>query len=125
MTSPTQRSLKYLRERGFTVAITEHWNHYTQRRMDLFGFGDLLAVGNGCIILVQTTSGANTAARITKIKTECRDAAIAWLNAGGQFEVHGWRELVKRNKDGTKAVRGKWEVKLSCVTLADFAEVVK
>jgi len=28
-------------------------------------------------------------------------------------------------KDGTKAKRGKWEVKLSRVTLADFAEVVE
>ena len=119
-TSPTQRSIKYMRELGYTCAIVEHWNHYTQRRNDLFGFGDLLAVGNGSIVLIQVTSGSNTAARIKKIKTECRDNAIAWLQAGGQVEVQSWRQLVKRNKDGTKSKRGRWEIRLSCITMEDL-----
>ena len=109
-----------MRELGYTCAIVEHWNHYTQRRNDLFGFGDLLAVGNGSIVLIQVTSGSNTAARITKIKTECRDNAIAWLQAGGLIEIHGWRQLVKRNKDGSKAKQKRWEVKLEVISMEDL-----
>ena len=43
-TSPTQLSLKKLREEGYTVAVVEHWNSFARIRQDLFGFIDLLAL---------------------------------------------------------------------------------
>jgi hypothetical protein len=39
-TSPTQLSLKKLREEGYTVAVVEHWNSFARIRQDLFGFID-------------------------------------------------------------------------------------
>ena len=43
-TSPTQLSLKKLREEGYIVAVVEHWNSFARIRQDLFGFIDLLAL---------------------------------------------------------------------------------
>ena len=65
--SPTSRSLKWLRDKGYTVAITERWNSYAKVRVDLFGFADLLCLGDGEIIAVQVTSGANHSARRDKL----------------------------------------------------------
>ena len=44
MTSPTQRSLAALRERGMLAEVVERWNPYTKTRKDLFGFVDIVAV---------------------------------------------------------------------------------
>ena len=41
-TSPMQRSLKHLRDAGWTCAIVEHWNLHAKIRQDLFGFGELV-----------------------------------------------------------------------------------
>lgn len=119
--SPTQRTLKYLRDLNYTCEVVERWNAHTKTRKDLFGFGDVIAVGNETTLLVQVTSGSNTAARIAKIKNECRENARNWLLAGNEIEVHGWRPLVAYKKDGTKAKRLKWTIKLSSVTLEDLA----
>jgi len=115
MTSPTQRSLKLLRDAGYQVAILEHWNGFIKRRQDLWNFGDLLAVKasqNGSII-VQTTSTANMSARVNKI----RDIAEAqvWLAAGNQIIVHGWA------KRGDRGKRKLWECKVRPITGEDFA----
>lgn len=101
-TSPTQRSLKLLRDRGFTAVITERWNHHAKLRQDLFGFIDILALNIPVgILAVQTTTGANLAARIAKI--QALPAARVWLEAGGLIVVHGWR------KAGARGARKLWE----------------
>ena len=41
--SPTQRSLKHLREAGYDVEIVEKWNMWSRTRRDLFNMFDLLA----------------------------------------------------------------------------------
>ena len=65
--TPTQRSLAYLREQGYTVAIVERWNPFARIRQDLFGFVDLLAIRKGETLAVQTTS-TNVSERIKKIQ---------------------------------------------------------
>ena len=95
-TSPTQRSLKWLRQRGFTAAITERWCGFSKRRIDLFGFIDIVALCPIGVVAVQTTSGANVAARISKIRE--LDAAKRWLDVGGHIVVHGWRKVGARGK---------------------------
>ncbi len=86
-TSPTQRSLALLRKQGYRVAITEHWNSFVKRRQDLFGFIDLMAIGDP-MLAIQTTSGTNVAARVTKILES--DAARDWIESGHRIIVHGW-----------------------------------
>lgn len=90
-TSPTQRSLKYLRESGYTVAIVEYWNAFTKRRHDLFQFADLLAIRENEVLLVQVTSGTNVSARIKKISENEHIGAVR--KSGMRVEVHGWRKL--------------------------------
>lgn len=105
-TSPTTRTLKALREKGYTCEVTERWCQFSKRRKDLFGFIDILAIKDGRIVGVQATSGDNTSSRVAKIKTEPK--AQAFLNAGGKILVIGWRKKVTKKKDGTKSRRPKW-----------------
>ena len=89
--SPTQRSLKYLRDLGYTVAIVEYFNYFTKRRHDLFQFADLLAIRKDEVLLVQVTSGTNVSARVKKITDNEHLPAVR--EAGMRVEVHGWRKL--------------------------------
>lgn len=105
--SPTERSLKYLRDAGYTVAKAEHWNPFARRRVDLFGFIDLVAIRPGETLAVQTTSRSNVAARRRKILG--LDAALTWLQAGNRIVVHGWdktglREIMIGESDFTIAI---------------------
>ncbi|MFD2175670.1 hypothetical protein [Rhodobacter lacus] len=112
--TPTQRSIKLLKEDGWEVAIVEKWNPHIRIRQDLFGFADLLAIKPGVTpLLVQTTSGSGTAARRTKILAEPR--AETALQSGFEIVVHGWRKL--------KTKGNRWCAKVEPVTLEDFANV--
>lgn len=104
MSSPTQRSLAYLRKQGWTVCIVEKWIEQAQKRVDAFGFGDLLACKpTGEIALVQTTTAANMAAR--KAKIYAIPQAAVWSQAGGKVILHGWA------KRGPRGKRKLWQVK--------------
>jgi hypothetical protein len=113
-TSPTQRSLKLLREAGYYAAITEHWNQFAHIRQDLFGFCDIIAFKpDGGVLMVQTTSGGNVAARVAKIVSN--DIARAWLQSENRvIVVHGWA------KRGDRGKRKLWECRVVEVTTADF-----
>jgi hypothetical protein len=101
-TSPTQRSLKLLRDRGYLVAVVEKWNPAIHIRQDLWGFGDLLAIkGDDCLI-VQTTSGANVASRLAKIRAASM-AALWLVSPHRRIVVHGWR------RGGARGKRKLWE----------------
>lgn len=89
--SPTQRSLKYLRDLGYHVEIVEHFNSFTKQRKDLFGFADLLAIRENEVLLVQVTSRGNVSARVNKI-TESPLLGIV-RKAAIRIEVHGWGKL--------------------------------
>jgi hypothetical protein len=104
MSSPTQRSLKFLREQGYHAAIVEKFNQFARIRQDVFKFGDLLAMHpEHGIVLVQTTSGSNMAARRTKIAEN--PLAPAWKAAGGKILLHGW------SKQGARGKRKTWQVR--------------
>jgi hypothetical protein len=118
MTSPTQRSLKVMREAGFHCEIVEHFNSFTKQRKDLLGFADLLCLKPGePPTLVQVTA-AGSAARVKKILAEPR-AKLA-LECGFRILVHGWRKLAAYKQDGSRAARDRWEPKVVLVELEDF-----
>src|SRR5438445_13003296 len=106
--SPTARSLAFLRRLGFTAAVVERWLPHVGVRSDLFGFADVLAVHarDRLFLLAQVTTAANTAARLAKARA--RPELLAWLKAGGVFEVHGW------SKRGNR-----WAVRRVAVVLED------
>ena len=108
-TSPTQRSLKHLRELGYQVGVTEKWNPFARIRQDLFGFFDMVCVHPERKILgVQTTTRPNMAARLEKAKGNA--ALVAWILAGGCIQVHGW---IKR--------KGHWVVDIRDLSISDLA----
>ena len=103
MTSPTQRTLKELRDRGYPlVQVVEKWIAQARKRVDLFGIIDVVAVGDD-IVGVQCTSYSNVSARVHKITDS--PALPVLRKAGIRVLVHGWRK-----------VKGRWvlrEVDLS------------
>lgn len=102
--SPTQRSKAYAQKLGYTVAIVEKWNQWAKVRQDLFGIGDLLCLSvNKPLLLIQTTSDSNMAARIAKALSSPHLAA--WMSTGNLFEVWGW------GKKGARGKRKTWELR--------------
>jgi hypothetical protein len=82
------------------VAICEHWNPFARIRQDLFGILDLISLSpDGETIGVQTTSGSNVAARVSKITAS--EHLPALRRAGWRLVIHGWR----RNAAGKWVLR--------------------
>ena len=95
--SPTQRTLKKLRESGDypLVAIVERWNAFAKIRQDLFGIIDLLAIDSkGNTVGIQVTSYSNISARVKKM--EDSDAIHHLRDANWVLLVQGWHK--KNNK---------------------------
>lgn len=105
--SPTQRTLKHLRDMGLIAQITERWNVFARRRQDLFGFVDVLALDtrNATILGIQTTSGVNVAHRIKKILASKN--LRPFVLAGGAVEVWGWR----KTKGGIRGGVARWRLR--------------
>lgn len=97
--TPTERSLRFIENDMIAVSgvqVVERWNPFAKRRIDLFGFGDILYYGVGRVVIVQTTSYSGMSARIAK----CKKLAAAWLWAGpwARVEIHGWKAPTKTIK---------------------------
>ena len=93
-TSPTQLSLKLMRDRGFYAEVVERFNFFTKRKNDFAGFIDVLCLTEGVVMGVQTTSYSNASSRVKKIK-EHENYPIV-VAAGIKIEVHGWRKVKNR-----------------------------
>lgn len=101
MSSPTQRSLAKLRKDGWTlVEVTERWVPFAKVRRDLFQFIDVLAIRANETLAVQTTSGANVAARFEKMRL--LPSVTHWLACPTRrVVIHGWRKVGARGKRKT------------------------
>ncbi len=97
--TPTQRSLKHMRDQGYLCEVTERWNQWAKVRQDLFNFVDILCIKDGKTVAVQTTSYSNISARIKKIQG--LDSYPIIKSAGWEIVVHGW----KKDKSGKWMVR--------------------
>lgn len=91
--TPTQRSLAHMRKLGYLCEVTERWNNFAKIRQDLYGFIDVLCVGED-IVGVQTTTKGNMKARIDKISNHDNFAAV--LGSGIRIVVHGWEKKDNR-----------------------------
>ena len=90
--TPTERSLKYLREQGYLCAIVEKWNPHARIRQDLWGWCDILAIKKDEVLAVQVTS-TGVAARIKKIQESETVGRVREANI--RIEVHGWSKNSK------------------------------
>jgi hypothetical protein len=111
--TPTQRTLARLRAEGWVAVGVERWNPHARIRQDLFGCIDVLAVSEtGGILGVQACAAASHAARRAKAIAE--PSLLAWLRAGGRFQVMSWR------KAGARGKRKLWAARVEEITLASL-----
>lgn len=94
--TPTQKSLAYLKENGYTTAVVERWNPFAKIRQDLFGFIDIIAIRPSRIQAIQTTSSENLKARIKKI-IGLKEAVLV-SSSGCDIIVHGWGKTKHKSK---------------------------
>lgn len=92
--SPTQRSLKHLRELGYTAQVVEQSIRIPGKGMfkrDLWNCVDILAIRPGMPVLgIQCTSHSNLAARVKK----CTELGQEWLATGcTALECWAFRQL--------------------------------
>jgi hypothetical protein len=122
--TPTQRTMKALRKKGFTCAIVEKWNPYAKRgpeafgiRQDLFGFIDILALDwSKGVIGVQST-GVDFSGHHKKLIGERRENCIRWLLTPGCFlELWAWRKI-KKVRGGKQMI---YKPRIKLYTLEDF-----
>jgi len=89
--SPTQNSLKRLRKAGYEAGVVEKWVPQARRRIDLWGFVDIVAVHpTAGLVMCQTTTAGNMASRMSKAAKI--PAAGYCVSAGVTVEVHGWKK---------------------------------
>lgn len=88
--------MAYLRSKGASAAIVEHWNSFANIKQDLFSWIDVLAILDGKFVGVQTTTQAHAAERIDKARGKV--ALQDWLKAGGILVVHCWAKRGGRDK---------------------------
>ena len=123
MTTPTQRTLRALRELGRICGITEHWQAIPTHpgggyRKDLFGFVDVISLDPERGVVAIQSCGQSFAQHERKIlDSECTENVIAWLRTPrGAVELWGWRKV--KLKRGGKAM--VWRPRIREFTLSDF-----
>ncbi len=120
--SNTSRTLNYLREQGWEADKVEQWNSYAGefgQRKDMFGFGDIVALGDNSIFAIQSC-GQAFSEHDKKITQDEKVApmALKWLQCGGRIQLVGWRKV--KLKRGGKAMR--WRPRIKEYTIADFID---
>lgn len=110
--SPTQRTLKAMREQGRIVDVCERWVVNPKHpgggfRKDLFGFIDLIVLDPEQGIIAIQSCGQSFKAHIDKIMdSECTQYVIEFLKCrSAHLELWGWRKV--KLKRGGKAMRWK------------------
>lgn len=117
--SPTQRTLRELRQQGRICGIVERFNTFVGPygiRQDLFGFIDIIALDpERGIVAIQSCGQAISEHRK---KILANEIAPEWLKSGGRIELWGWRK-VKLHRGG-KALR--WVPKIEEFTPSSFQQ---
>lgn len=116
--TPTARSLAHLRGSGALAGVVEKWNAFARRRMDLFGFIDIIAVWGGSpgfTLGVQATTTENIGHRLTKLRDDCEPSMRRWLEAGNRLVIHGW------SRKGPRGKRKVWTLTERVITASDLS----
>jgi hypothetical protein len=100
--SPLQRTLKLLRDSGWTVGITEHFNPHVRIRQDFCGFADAIAFRVGFTTLA--VNAMHLKHRHEHDKLRENKALREWIRSGNRFALYQWR------KAGDRGRRKLWSV---------------
>ncbi len=123
--SPTQRTLRELRNQGRVCAIVERWiGHVGPRgiRQDLFGIIDIIALDPERGVVGVQSCGSSFSEHVRKLLDDRAQSCVDWLMTPGTvFELWGWRKV--KLKRGGKAMR--WRPRIREFTLDDFEPTQK
>jgi hypothetical protein len=147
MKSTTTRNRNFFMEQGYIVGTLEKWNafagHQVEKdpvicpdcraeipqygpagiRQDLWQFADLIVFhpDKPGVILVQSTSGSNHAARKSKVLEN--DIARDWIDEPGRMiAIVSSTHVAKKKKDGTKSLLKEWKIRVEFLTEEDFGK---
>ena len=118
--SNTSRTLEYLRSQGWVADKVEQFNAYAGKfgqRKDMFGFGDIVAMGENSIIAIQSCGQgfAEHNRKITEDEIVAPNAHL-WIKNGGRLLLIGWRKVLKK-RGGKLRV---WTPRIKEYTAEDF-----
>lgn len=118
--SNTSRTLEFIRSQGWIADKVEQWNPYAGKfgqRKDMFGFADIVALGENSIIAIQSC-GQAFSEHNNKIITDefASPNALKWLLCGGRIMLIGWRK-VKRARGGKAMI---WSPRIKEYKIEDF-----
>jgi len=114
--TPTQRTLRALRQEGYLCGIVERFNPHVGKygiRQDLFGIFDIIAITPNGICGIQSCGQSYSEHNKRILESEY---AIEWLKAGGNIELWSWRKVLKKRGGKLKV----WMPKVKKYTLEDF-----
>lgn len=118
--TPTQRTLRDLRQQGLVCAIVEKFNHHAGQhgiRQDLFGIVDILALDPQRGFVGVQCTGQDFSGHFNKMTKEKPQECLDWLKTpGGHLELWAWRKV--KAKRGGKLVL--WEPRVHVFTKEDF-----
>lgn len=106
MPSPTERTLKQLKQWGYMPAVVERWNPWAKIRQDLFGFADIVAIHPEIegVLAVQCTTDANLGERMKKVQDNA--TARIWRKSKNAIWIVGWAKRGARGKAKHWRMRG-------------------
>jgi len=113
--SPTQRTLKAMREQGRLCGIVERFNRNVGAfgiRQDLFGFIDIICIDPTAGIVAVQSCGQAYSEHVKKLMEERNEAVYEWLKHA-PCELWSWRK-VKLNRNGAAM---RWKPRIADVVL--------
>lgn len=121
--SPTQRTIRELRNQGMKCAIVEKWNAHVKIRQDMFGIIDVIALDpERGVIGVQCCAGSGFASHYRKLTEDRVQDTIDWLETPGtSLELWAWRKV--KLKRGGKAER--WQPRVKKIELSEVTRYDK
>lgn len=97
------KTMKLIRDEGFFIGKVEHYNSFSRKKQDLFGIIDYVAMGNGMIVGVQSTSYSSKSAHRMAILES--SVLPVWLRSGGKFILVCWKKnAIKKSKKALAAI---------------------
>jgi hypothetical protein len=110
-----ERTLAWLREHGYEAQKTEHFNFYAKRRVDLFGFIDVLAVNEHHLLAIQVTDDTHRAEHEAKV---LKSTVARLLVYHMDIELWSWglKLTGERRKDGLLNRKKEYKLRRDALT---------
>jgi hypothetical protein len=120
--SPTQRTIRALKQQGVVCGVVERWLPYAKRdgdgppgiRQDLFGIIDIIALDMARGVIGVQACGQDFAAHYRKLTETCAQQTFDWLSTPGtNLEIWAWRK-VKKARGGKAMI---WAPRIEVITI--------